>query len=195
MISISKAISLIEQNIVSLGTETVSISDVVGRILAEDIAADMNLPPFDRSQMDGFAVCADDVAHAPVELKLIGESAAGHGCHTEMHPGETVRIMTGAPVPPGADAVQKVELTSEHDFGSDAAQKTDGSVTISEPVAAGRNIVRQGAEVKKGELIFSAGELARKRRARGLMLRMHGGRLVQRVLGGRSTNGRPRSDP
>ena len=158
MISISKAISLIEQNIVSLGTETVSISDVVGRILAEDIAADMDLPPFDRSQMDGFAVRAADVANAPVELKLIGESAAGHGFHTEMHAGETVRIMTGAPVPPGADAVQKVELTGERNFDSEAAQETDGAITILEPVAEGRNIVQQGAEVKKGKLIRSKGE-------------------------------------
>ena len=157
MIPVSKAISLIEQNVAPIGTETVSIGEVVGRILTEDIIADMDLPPFDRSQMDGFAVRAADVANAPVDLKLIGESAAGHGFHTEMHSGETVRIMTGAPVPPGADAVQKVELTGEHSFASEAAQKTDGMVTIKEPVAVGRNIVQQGAEVKKGERIFSVG--------------------------------------
>ena len=158
MIPVSKAISLIEQNVEPLGTETVSISNMVGRILAEDIVADMDLPPFDRSQMDGFAVRAADVADAPVDLMLIGESAAGHGWHTEMHPGETVRIMTGAPVPPGADSVQKVELTSELDFSTDEAEKNEGNITILEPVAAGRNIVRQGAEVKKGELIVSKGE-------------------------------------
>lgn len=158
MIPVSKAISLIEQNVEPLGTETVSISNMVGRILAEDIVADMDLPPFDRSQMDGFAVRAADVADAPVDLMLIGESAAGHGWHTEMHPGETVRIMTGAPVPPGADSVQKVELTSERDFSTDEAEKNEGNITILEPVAAGRNIVRQGAEVKKGELIVSKGE-------------------------------------
>ena len=158
MIPVSAAISFIDQNVEQLGTETVSISDVVNRILAEDIVADMDLPPFDRSQMDGFAVRADDVANAPADLKLIGESAAGHGWHTEMHAGETVRIMTGTPVPPGADAVQKVELTSEHNFDSEASQKTDGTITILEPVAPGRNIVRQGAEVRKGEMIFRSGE-------------------------------------
>ena len=163
MILVSEAISLIEQNVSPLGAETVSISDVVGRILGEDIIADMDLPPFDRSQMDGFAVRSADVANAPVELKLIGESAAGHGFHSELHAGEAVRIMTGAPVPPGADAVQKVELTSEHSFGSDAALKTDGTVSIFEPVALDRNIVRRGAEVKKGELIFSAGERINRR--------------------------------
>src|SRR3954451_18624024 len=108
--------------------------------------------------MDGFAVRAADVAKAPVDLEIVGESAAGRGWHHELKPNEAVRIMTGAPVPIGADAVQKVELTSEHSFGSDAAQTTDGSISILEPIAPGRNIVRQGAEIKKGELIFSTGE-------------------------------------
>jgi molybdenum cofactor synthesis domain-containing protein len=117
----------------------------------------MDLPPFDRSQMDGFALRADDVANAPVELKLVGESAAGRGWHDEMKAGEAVRIMTGARVPKGADTVQKVELTSEYSFGSEAARQTDGSVTINEPIAAGKNIVSQGDEVKKGEKIFESG--------------------------------------
>ncbi|HYJ90374.1 MAG TPA: molybdopterin molybdotransferase MoeA, partial [Pyrinomonadaceae bacterium] len=163
MILVSQAISLVEQNVEPLGTESISIGEAVGRILAQDIIADMDLPPFDRSQMDGFAVRAADVAKAPVDLKIAGESAAGHGWHHEIGVGEAVRIMTGAPVPPGADAVQKVELTSEHNFGSKAAQKTDGVITIFESVTEGRNIVRQGAEVKKGELIFSAGERVNER--------------------------------
>ena len=158
MISISNAISLIEDNVESLGTDLAPVNDSVGRVLAEDIVADMDLPPFDRSQMDGFAVQAEDVANAPVELKLVGESAAGHGWHDEMKAGEAVRIMTGARVPKGADTVQKVELTSEYSFGSEAAQQTGGSVTINESIAAGKNIVRQGDEVKKGETIFQTGE-------------------------------------
>ncbi len=158
MISVSDAISLIRRNVEPIGSESILLSQGVGRVLAEDIIADMDLPPFDRSQMDGFAVRAADVAKAPVDLEIVGESAAGRGWHHELKPNEAVRIMTGAPVPIGADAVQKVELTSEHSFGSDAAQTTDGSISILEPIAPGRNIVRQGAEIKKGELIFSTGE-------------------------------------
>jgi molybdopterin molybdotransferase len=158
MIPVSQAISLIEQNVRSLGIEEVPIDSSVGRVLAEDIVADMDLPPFDRSQMDGFAVRADDVANAPVELRLVGESAAGHGWHDEMKAGEAVRIMTGARVPIGADTVQKVELTSEYSFGSEPAQQTNGTVTINESIAARKNIVRQGDEVKKGETIFRSGD-------------------------------------
>jgi molybdopterin molybdotransferase len=158
MIPITEAIKLIEQNITALGIETVSIDRVVGRILAEDIIADMDLPPFDRSQMDGFAVSADDVKNAPVDLRIVGESSAGNGWHREMKSGEAVRIMTGAPVPAGADTVQKVELTSEANFSSEAAQRTDGSVTIFESIGPNKNIVRRGDEVKKGEIVIQAGE-------------------------------------
>jgi molybdenum cofactor synthesis domain-containing protein len=98
------------------------------------------------------------VANAPVELTIVGESAAGNGWPGEMKHGEAIRIMTGARVPVGADTVQKVELTSENNFGSDAAQKTEGKITILESIAADKNIVRQGDEVKKGERIFAAGE-------------------------------------
>ena len=85
------------------------------RVLAEDVIADCDLPPFDRAQMDGYAVRAEDVAATPARLRIAGESAAGRGWHHEMKTGEAVRIMTGAPVPAGADAVQQVELTREAD--------------------------------------------------------------------------------
>jgi molybdenum cofactor synthesis domain-containing protein len=158
MIPISEATALIEQNVKPLGSEKVLLRATVGRTLAEDIIADMDLPPFDRSQMDGFAVRSDDVVNAPVELTIVGESAAGNGWHGVMNRGEAVRIMTGARVPGGADTVQKVELTSEHNFGSEAAQKTEGTIFILEPIAADKNIVRQGDEIKKGERIFLTGE-------------------------------------
>jgi Molybdopterin biosynthesis enzyme len=163
MIPISKAIELIEQNVPQLGTETVPIGEIVGRILAEDIVADMDLPPFDRSQMDGFAVRAADVESAPVELRIVGESSAGNGWHNQMQSGEAVRIMTGAPVPAGADTVQKVELTSEANFASEAAQRNDGTVTIFEAISAGTNLVRKGAEVRQGEVVIPNGELVNDR--------------------------------
>ena len=131
-----------------LGVEPVPLAEAVGRVLAEGILADIDMPPFDRSQMDGFAVRAEDTAGAPVELAVAGESAAGSGWFDELLPGTAVRIMTGAPVPPGADAVQKVELTAE----------SDGVVRIIERVEMGRNIVACGAEVAAGTPIFEKGE-------------------------------------
>lgn len=148
MIPIREAIEIVLTLTPALGVEAVELSDSVGRILAEDIIADTDLPPFDRAQMDGYAVRADDVAQAPARLRIVGESAAGAGWHHEMNAGEAVRIMTGAPVPSGADAVQQVELTKE----------TDSEVEILQPVEPGRSIVRQASEIKSGETVLRAGE-------------------------------------
>ena len=149
MIEISKALKIIDQETAALGYEKIDLAAVVTRVLAEDIVADSDLPPFDRSQMDGFAVLAGDTKNAPLTLKIVGESAAGHGWHHTMKRGEAVRIMTGAPVPPGADAVQKVELTTE----------AEGSVTILESVEKGRSIVRCGSEIKKDTKVLRAGSV------------------------------------
>src|ERR1051326_816777 len=109
MIPISEAIKIIEREIFTLPAETIDLKDSIGRILAENIKADMDLPPFDRSQMDGFAVLADDTKTVPARLRIIGESVAGKGFDYNLKPGEAVRIMTGARLPEGADSVQKVE--------------------------------------------------------------------------------------
>lgn len=127
-----------------------ALGDSLDRVLAEDVIADCDLPPFDRAQMDGYAVRAADVSRTPARLRIVGESVAGGGWHHEMKTGEAVRIMTGAPVPAGADAVQQVELTRE----VDAAQ----FVEILQPVAAGRSIVRRAAEIKAGETVLRTGE-------------------------------------
>lgn len=149
MIPIAEAIKIITSETPLLGTGTVDLGEAVGRVLAEDIVADTDLPPFDRSQMDGFAVQAADTANAPIELKIVGESAAGKGWHRELKPGEAVRIMTGAPVPAGANAVQRLELARE-----------DGEiVTIVEPTTTGRFIVARSSEGKRGDKTFSIGEV------------------------------------
>src|SRR5438874_9305998 len=149
MIPVKEAIELVLQHTAPLKTEPVLLPQISNRILAEDIVADTDLPPFDRAQMDGYAVRAEDVANAPARLRIAGESAAGAGWHHEMNSGEAVRIMTGAPVPKGADAVQQVELTRE-----------DGSETVEifESVSSGRSIVRQASEIKAGETVLRAGE-------------------------------------
>src|SRR5258706_14051571 len=148
MIPIHEAIKLVLQHTSTLESESVALSDSMDRVLAEDIIADCDLPPFDRAQMDGYAVRAEDVAATPKRLKIVGESAAGSGWHHEMKTGEAVRIMTGAPVPLGADAVQQVELTRE----------TNGHVEILERVDSGRSIVRRANEIKAGETVLRAGE-------------------------------------
>jgi len=148
MIPIDEAVSIVLRQTRSLGDEEVPIAEVTGRILARDVVADTDLPPFDRSQMDGYAVRAADVVSVPARLRIVGESAAGAGWHQEMKAGEAVRIMTGAPVPAGADAVQQVELTRE----------VDGLVEILESVKAGRSIVRRADEIKAGETVLRGGE-------------------------------------
>src|SRR5438034_9378621 len=150
MIPITVAIKIVLQHSPKLETESVPLGDALSRILAEDIVADSDLPPFDRAQMDGYAVQAADVEKVPAQLRIVGESSAGAGWHREMKAGEAVRIMTGAPVPSGADAVQQVELTRERDG--------DDRVEILEAVEAGRSIVRRAAEIKAGETVLHAGE-------------------------------------
>ena len=162
MIPISSAIKLIQENTGTLGNEKVHLADSVGRVLAEDIAADTDLPPFDRSQMDGYAVIAADTINAPVLLTIVGESAAGRGWRGELKRGEAVSIMTGASVPVGADAVQRVELTRDVPVpGWNAGTHGTGGthIEIIEPVKKGTAIVRRGAEIKKGETIFKSGEI------------------------------------
>ena len=148
MIPVADAVQTVLAQTTSLPAESIALADAHGRFLAEDIVADSDLPPFDRSQMDGYAVRAADVQVAPARLRIAGESAAGRGWHKEMHTGQAVRIMTGAPIPAGADSVQQVELTRE----------LDGEVEILEPVVPGRSIVRRGAEITAGETVLSAGE-------------------------------------
>jgi len=151
MISVAEAIQIIRQQTHTLSVEQVSLPQALGRVLAQDIVADSDLPPFDRSQMDGYAVRAVDTQAAPVRLRIVGESAAGKGWHNQLENGQAVRIMTGAPVPAGADSVQQVELTHE---------LKDGTVVeLLESVEEGKSIVMRGAEIKAGETVLSAGTM------------------------------------
>lgn len=154
MIPISDAIAIINREISILETETIDLADSIGRVLAQTIKADMDLPPFDRSQMDGFAVRLKDIAEAsegnPIKLKIVGESVAGKGFNEKLKKGETVRIMTGARVPNGTDSVQKKELTEETE---------KGFVGIFEPTKKNQNIVLQASEIEKDTTVFSEGEI------------------------------------
>jgi molybdopterin molybdotransferase len=130
--------------------ETLDLLRAAGRVLAEPIAADRDIPPFPRSTRDGYAVRAADLATLPSKLKVIGEIKAGplpgHVPST-LNRGEAFSIMTGAPVPPGPDAVVMVEYTSLQ----------GDSVEITKSVTPGENIVAQGAEAKRGSLLLDRG--------------------------------------
>ncbi len=149
MIPISEAISIIKQEVHALEAENVGLSNICGRILAENIFADSDLPPFNRSQMDGFAVKTVDVQNVPAKLKIIGESVAGKRWQGELQKGEAVRIMTGAALPIGADSVQKVEVTKE----------LNGFIEILEPTKIGQFYVEKSSEITKGEKVFNRGEI------------------------------------
>src|SRR5437868_3041287 len=149
MISVAEAIQIVRQQTHALPTERVQIQQTLGRVLAEDVVADSDLPPFDRAQMDGYAVRAEDTKDAPVRLRIVGESAAGRGWHQQLEEGQAVRIMTGAPVPDGADSVQQVELTHE---------LKDGTVVeLLESVETEKSIVKRGSEVQSGQTVLTAG--------------------------------------
>ena len=149
MISVAEAIQIVKEQTRRLATEKVAIHESLDRVLAEDIVADTDLPPFNRSQMDGYAVRAEDTNDAPVRLRIVGESAAGKGWHHQLKEGEAVRIMTGAPVPEGADAVQQVELAHE--------LKDNTVVELLESVALAKSIVERGSEITRGETILRPG--------------------------------------
>ncbi|MDM7920990.1 MAG: hypothetical protein QUS14_01720, partial [Pyrinomonadaceae bacterium] len=163
MITVSAALKIIERQTPKLGAESVALGDAVGRVLADDIVADSDMPPFDRSQMDGYAVRAEDTENAPVSLEIVGESAAGHGWDGTLLPGQAVRIMTGARMPKGADAVQKIELTGSSATG-EKSWETGPAVTILEPTKSGRFIVYKGSEIKEGETVIKAGSIVTARK-------------------------------
>lgn len=131
-------------------TESIDLLLAAGRVLAEPILADRNLPPFPRSTRDGYAVRFADVAQVPTTLDMIGEIKAGESVANIpklLRAGQAASIMTGAPVPNGADAVVMVEYTSQQGSGVD----------ITKSVAAGENIVPSGAEAKEGSVLVDRG--------------------------------------
>jgi len=131
--------------------ETLDLLHAASRILAEPVTADRDIPPFPRSTRDGYAVRAADLAQLPAKLTVIGEIKAGPppGRVPTLNPTETFSIMTGAPVPPGADAVVMIEYTS--------LQNDCVEITKTKRVAVGENIVAQGAEARRGSLVLDRG--------------------------------------
>jgi len=149
MISVEEALGILLSNLPERRIEQVPFRSALGRVLAEAIVATSDIPPFRRSAVDGYAVHASDVRNAPVELVLAGESRAGGGMPGRLGTGETLSIMTGAPVPEGADAVQMVELCKPAAAG--------GKIVITQPVRAHDNIAPRGSESREGETVLESG--------------------------------------
>jgi molybdopterin molybdotransferase len=127
--------------------EQVSLLDAFDRVLREEIAVDRDAPPADNSAMDGYAVRAEDVATVPVTLRVTGDIPAGHPVETIVEPGTAMRIMTGAFVPAGADAVVQVEWT---DGGL-------ASVEVRKTVRVGQNVRRRGEDLRAGDVVLRSG--------------------------------------
>jgi molybdopterin molybdotransferase len=132
-----------------LPAERVALTDAAGRVLAEDLAARRDQPPFPASAMDGYAVRLADVVQIPTSLRLIGISAAGNRYKGTIGAGEAVRIFTGAPLPEGADGIVIQENT----------ESRDGTVTINEMPVRGRHVRPNGLDFKAGEIGLEAGRI------------------------------------
>ncbi|MCI0388233.1 MAG: molybdopterin molybdotransferase MoeA [Acidobacteria bacterium] len=153
MLRIEDALDIILEHTPTLGAEEVRLAQSVGRVLRRDCVSDLDLPPFDRARMDGYALQAADteaaVLERPVRLRVIGEAAAGHAFEGQVNAGEAVRIMTGAPVPPGADAVEKIEVIRVLD---------ESLVEFESPVKPGQFITPRGVEARAGAVVVKSGE-------------------------------------
>ena len=150
VLTFEEARAAIEEHALRLkgrGRELVSLIAANGRVLAEPVVADRDFPPFPRAARDGFAVRAADLERVPIELKISGEIRAGGAQGPELGAGEAIGIMTGAAAPPGGDAIVMVEHTS----------REGERVTVRRAVSAGENIVRAGAEAKKGGTLVEPG--------------------------------------
>jgi len=166
MISVEEALERILSYVSVLEPEEKRILDALGQVLAEDVTSSIDIPPLDNTAMDGYAVRATDTAGAtperPVRLRVAGELAAGHLYEGEVEPGAAVRIMTGAPMPAGADAVVPFEETNEsgtHAFGR--FSKAVDSVLVCKAARPGDNVRQAAEDVCRGALVLGRGAVLR----------------------------------
>jgi molybdopterin molybdotransferase len=152
---VEEVIRLLDTTVATLSSETVSLADGSGRILAADVVSEVNVPGFDRAAMDGFALRGSETfgagSYNPLEFTIVGESFPGRPFSGTVNPGQAIRIMTGAPVPAGADAVLQAE----------AAEEREGKVGITDAVPPGRHIGHIGEDISAGTVILKAGRQLR----------------------------------
>lgn len=162
-LTVDEALQLVLDGVELLSSETVSLLDALDRVLAQSVVAHDSLPPFANSSMDGYAVRAADLQGAgrekPITLRVVGDIAAGAVPVTSLGEGQTVRIMTGAPLPDGADAVIPVEDTSEP--WRDRERPLPAEVDVYRSVDAGDYVRYPGEDIEAGEEVLPSGHILR----------------------------------
>src|SRR6266487_41248 len=161
LLSVDQARERIFSHFQPVTTETLPLTGCSNRVLAQDISAANDLPPFDNSSMDGFAIRAVDVADAAIDsprgLRVVADIPAGSHPTVSLAPGEAARIMTGAPIPDGADAVVPVEDT---DFDNrDAGTSAPNEVQIFKAAKVGANRRPRGMDIRAGEIVLNKGRV------------------------------------
>jgi molybdopterin molybdotransferase len=148
LMTVSQAMAAIDAAPVAPRAVRLPLPEAAGLRLARDVVADRDFPPFPKSTMDGFAVRGADVARLPAELRVAGRIPAGRMPEANLEPGEAMAVMTGAPVPPGADGVVPVEDTQEN---------SDGRVKILKAAGIARHVAPRGSDCAKGKLVLPKG--------------------------------------
>lgn len=152
MISEEEARDIVLAHARPLDAEVVPLEEAVGSVLAEEVTSDVDMPPFNRAAMDGYAVRLADLEALPLELTVIERIRAGEVPRRRVGPGQATEIMTGAPVPEGADAVVPVEETQE---------VAPERVRILKPLRGKTNVARRGEDLRRGEVVLGPGRLLR----------------------------------
>lgn len=166
MLSVEEARDRIVSMFQTLDTEEKAVLDTLGQVLAEDIMSDLDIPPLDNSAMDGYAIRYEDTLgaskEAPKIVKVIGEISAGQVPEGEVLPGTSIRIMTGAPIPQGANAVVPFEDTDEFGAASSKISNTlNQDIKINVETSKHSNIRPAGQDIKKGDVILRSGTIIR----------------------------------
>jgi molybdopterin molybdotransferase len=166
VITVEEALERILGFVDVLEAEEKPLLEALGQVLAEDVTASINIPPLDNTAMDGYAVRAADTEgaspDAPVTLRVTGEVAAGYVFEGAVAAGSAVRIMTGAPVPAGADAIVPFEETDEpFDRAPERSRRIEASVRVFKQALPGANIRRAGEDVREGQTVLERGVVLR----------------------------------
>ena len=166
MLSVEEARSRILEMFQPLESERKPILEALGQVLAEDVSSPMSIPPLANSAMDGYAVQSSDITgvtpDTPTSLRVIGQVAAGQLPQNEVVPGTAVRIMTGGPIPPGADTVVPFEDTDEYDLKSSGMGLSDiAEIKVNIGASEGSNVRPAGQDISKGQTVLKKGMLLR----------------------------------
>lgn len=157
MLSVDEALELVLARATTRAPGPCALADALGRVLVEDVTSDIDSPPHDKSLVDGYAIVAEDLAEGRAEFDVVEEVTAGAVPSRTIERGQATRIMTGAPIPPGASAVVMVEY-SEPVAPDRLPQRVR---LVARPATAGQNIMRRASSMRRGQVVLSAGRVLR----------------------------------